>query len=135
MSENVRSTAGLILVLLPTVIYGGVSLLRFIQKRDPGYVENAVRQNLFRAGHAHAGVLLIFALVGLLYLDEADLGSGMESLVRICLVAAPILMPAGFFFSVASAKATKPNSLIALTYVGALALAVGTVTLGIGLLR
>lgn len=135
MTEDTQSTAGLILVILPTVMYGGISLLRFIQKRDPGYVENPVRQNLFRAGHAHAGVLLILALVALLYLDAAELSDGLRNLAQTCLIAAPILMPAGFFLSVASARATKPNGLIALTYVGAGALAVGAVTLGVGLLR
>ena len=57
-------TAGVFLVLVPTVAYGGVSLLGFISRRSPGYLDNPVRQNLFRAGHAHAGVLIILALVG-----------------------------------------------------------------------
>jgi hypothetical protein len=46
-------------VLVPTVAYGGVSLLGFISRRTPGYLDNPVRQNLFRAGHAHAGALII----------------------------------------------------------------------------
>ena len=90
-------TAGVFLVLVPTVAYGGVSLLGFISRRTPGYLDNPVRQNLFRAGHAHAGVLIILALVGLLYVDQADLGDGLKQLVRWCLAAAPILMPLGFF--------------------------------------
>ena len=64
MSSASLSTAGVILVLVPTVAYGGVSLLTFIRRRTPGYLDNPVRQNLFRAGHAHAGVLIILALVG-----------------------------------------------------------------------
>jgi hypothetical protein len=135
MTKATQSTAGVILIVLPTVMYGGVSLLRLIQKRDPGYVDNPVRQNLWRAGHAHAGVLLILALVGMLYLDSADLPTALTSFVRLCLVAAPILMPAGFFFSVASPRATHPNGLIALTYLGAVMLAAGALTLGVGLLR
>lgn len=135
MSEDLRSTAGVILVVLPTVMYGGVALLRYIHKRDPGYVDNPLRQNLFRAGHAHAGVLLILALVGFIYLDAADLSDGVKSVVQLCLVAPPILMPAGFFFSVVSPRATQPNRSIALVYLGAVFLAVGAVTLGIGLLR
>ena len=42
----------------------GVSLLGFISRRSPGYLDNPVRQKLFRAGHAHAGVLIILALRG-----------------------------------------------------------------------
>jgi hypothetical protein len=135
MSESVRSTAGVILVVIPAVIYGGVSLLEFLRRKSTGYVDNPLRQNLYRAGHAHAGVLLVLALVAMLYLDRADLGAGAKSLVRICLVLPPILMPLGFFLSVASPRATKPNALIALVYLGAVVLAVGTVVLGIGLLR
>ena len=113
----------------------GVSLLGFISRRTPGYLDNPVRQNLFRAGHAHAGVLIILALVGLLYVDQADLGDGLKQLVRWCLAAAPILMPLGFFLSVASPRAERPNRMILFTYVGGLLLAVGILTLGIGLLR
>jgi hypothetical protein len=112
-----------------------VSLLGFISRRTPGYLDNPVRQNLFRAGHAHAGVLIILALVGLLYVDQADLGDGLKQLVRWCLAAAPILMPLGFFLSVASPRAERPNRMILFTYVGGLLLAVGILTLGIGLLR
>ncbi|HVD15965.1 MAG TPA: hypothetical protein VNK73_16170 [Actinomycetota bacterium] len=127
-------TAGVILVLVPTVVYGGVSLLGFISHRTAGYLDNPVRQNLFRAGHAHAGVLIILALVGLLYVDQADLGDGLKQLVRTCLTFAPILMPLGFFLSVVSPRAERPNRMILFTYAGAVLLAVGTLTLGVGLL-
>jgi hypothetical protein len=127
-------TAGVILVLVPTVVYGGVSLLGFISRRTAGYLDNPVRQNLFRAGHAHAGVLIILALVGLLYVDQADLGDGLKQLVRSCLAFAPILMPVGFFLSVVSPRAERPNRMILFTYAGAVLLAVGALTLGVGLL-
>jgi hypothetical protein len=79
-------------------------------------------------------VLIILALVGLLYVDQADLGDGLKQLVRWCLIAAPILMPVGFFLSVVSPRAERPNRMILFTYGGGLLLAVGTLTLGIGLL-
>jgi hypothetical protein len=135
MSAASQSTAGVILVLVPTVVYGGVSLLTFIRRRTPGYLDNPVRQNLFRAGHAHAGVLIILALVGLLYVDQANLGDGLKQVVRSSLAFPPILMPLGFFLSVASPRAERPNRMILCTYAGAVLLAVGTLTLGIGLLR
>jgi hypothetical protein len=135
MSDATTSTAGIVLLVFPSVMYGGVSLLRLILKRDPGYMDNPVRQNLWRAGHAHAGVFLVLALVAMLYIEPADLSPPWESLARGCLVAAPILMPLGFFLSTASARATKPNALISLVYLGAVSLAIGTLTLGVGLLR
>jgi hypothetical protein len=134
VTPETQATAGVILLTVTAVEFGGVSLLRFLTSRTAGYVDNPLRQALFRAGHAHAGVLVIFALVGLLYLDAAAFSAGVRTLVQTCLVAAPILMPLGFFLSVANPRAERPNRLIALVYLGAAALAVGVVVLGAGLL-
>src|SRR5918994_7035288 len=60
------------------IAFGGARLLTMIFRREPGYLDNPVRQNLWRAGHAHAGVLLILTLVGLLLVDQADLSSGLR---------------------------------------------------------
>lgn len=135
MTPESASTAGVLLVTVPAIAYGGASLLRFINGRTPGYLDNPLRQNLFRAGHAHAGVLVILALLGMLYVDVANLSDSLKTLVRFLLVAPPILMPAGFFFSVASPRASRPNRLILLVYAGAAALVAGTLTLGVGLIR
>jgi len=55
-------------------------------------------------------------------------------LARNGIWAAAILMPAGFFFSAAGKGATSPNRFIVLLYVGVASLALGVVSLGIGLL-
>ena len=64
MSNESRRLAGILLIVLPTVMYGGVSVLSLLIG-DPKYMENPLRQDLWRAGHAHAGVWLILALVAL----------------------------------------------------------------------
>ena len=128
-------TAGILLVTVPAVEFGGITLLRFLTRRVPGYMDNPMRRGLWRAGHAHAGVLVLLALVAMLYVDAAELSEGLTTLVRVCFVVPPILMPLGFFLSVASPRAERPNRLIALVPLGGIALAVGAVTLGIGLLR
>ena len=133
-SSESRRLAGVLLVVLPTVMYGGVTLLNLLVG-DPRYMANPLRQNLWRAGHAHAGVLLVLALIALRYVDEANLPARLKPIARSFIPLAAILMPAGFFLSMVSPAATAPNSLIALTNVGAVALAVGVVTLGVGLLR
>ena len=134
MSDASKQLAGILFVVIPTIEFGGWSLLRMIARRVPGYLDNPVRQNLFRAGHAHAGVLLLLALVGILYVDQTDLSGGARTLVRTGLALAPILMPAGFFFSVLRPSDDRPNRLIVLVYLGALSLAVSAVTLGLSLL-
>ena len=134
MSTDSLHLAGVVLITVPAIAFGGARLLTMIFRREPGYLDNPVRQNLWRAGHAHAGVLVILALVGLLLVDQADLSSGLRWLVRYALVAAPILMPLGFFLSIASPRAQSPNRLVYLVPLGGLSLSVGAVILGLGLL-
>jgi len=134
MTYESRLLAGILLIILPTVMIGGVSILSLIIG-DPAYMENPLRQDLWRAGHAHAGVWLILALVALRYVDEANLSNAMKWLVRGSIPIAAILVPAAFFLSVLSPDATAPNALIYLAYVGAVLLAVGVLILGIGLVR
>ncbi|GGS55742.1 hypothetical protein GCM10010156_12820 [Planobispora rosea] len=133
MSPSSLSTAGVLLITVPAVAFGGVSLLTHIMRNLPGYLDNPVRRGLWRAGHAHAGVLVLFALVALLYIDQADLSDGIRGLARTLIVAAPILMPLGFFLSVVRPSDTEPNKLIWLVPLGGVSLAAGTLLLGIGL--
>ena len=134
MSPESRRLAGALLVILPTVMIGGVSVLTLLIN-DPAYMRNPLRQDLWRAGHAHAGVFLVLSLVALRYVDEAELGAGLKWLVRLAIPSAAILVPAAFFLSVLSPDATAPNGLIALAYIGAAVLATGVIVLGVGLLR
>jgi hypothetical protein len=134
MSTDSLHFAGAVLITVPAIAFGGARLLRMIFRREPGYLDNPVRQNLWRAGHAHAGVLVILTLVGLLLVDQADLSSDLRWLVRYALVAGPILMPLGFFLSIASPRAQSPNQLIYLVPLGGVSLSVGAVILGLGLL-
>ena len=134
MSRESRVTAGILLILLPAVVYGGTSILSLLIG-DPAYAQNGLRQDLWRAGHAHAGVLLILSLVTLRYVDEANLPRWLKSMARHSIPAAAILLPAAFFLSVLSPEATEPNAMIYLAFVGAASLALGVLVLGIGLIR
>jgi uncharacterized membrane protein len=102
---------------------------------DPTYADNALRQDLWRAGHAHAGVLLLLTLVVLRYVDETGLSEGTRWYVRLAVPAAAVLLPIAFFLSVLSPDATQPTPLVYLAYVGAALLVTGLLILGIGLLR
>ena len=134
MSTGSRIMAAILLIAVPTVEFGGLALLAMLTRRMPGYLDNPLRQNMFRAGHAHAGVWIIFALVALLWVDQIDFGEPVKWIIRVAFAAAPILMPLGFFLSVTRPDAQRPNAVITLVYLGGLSLGVGAVTLGIGLL-
>jgi drug/metabolite transporter superfamily protein YnfA len=122
------------MVVLPTVMIGGVALLRMLIA-DPAYMANPLRQDLWRAGHAHAGVFLVLSLILLRYVDEAALSEGWKRIARLCAPIAAILMPVAFFLSVLSPQAAKPNWLISLAFVAAGVLAFGLVVIGLGTIR
>jgi hypothetical protein len=134
MSPQSRLVAGIVLIIVPTVEIGGASILSLLIA-DPAYAQNELRQDLWRAGHAHAGVWLVLSLVALRYVDEATLSEIMRWVVRLAFPAAAVLMALGFFLSVLSEEATEPNALIYLTYVAGVVLAVGLLLLAVGLLR
>ena len=63
ISNVTRLFCGIILITVPTIEFGGVFLLKMLRTREPGYMDNPLRQSLFRAGHAHAGVIVILSLI------------------------------------------------------------------------
>lgn len=135
MTREAKMMAGIILLTVPTIQYGGYFLLTSLTNRSSGYMDNPLRQNFFRAGHAHAGVFVILSLVCQLLADAATLSTPWMWIARIGVPAAAILIPMGFFLSITSPAATQPNALVVLIYVGTAFLAAGVLTLGVGLLR
>jgi len=131
LSADARTTAGVLLLTIVFVEYGGTYLLRVVRGRHP---LTEFQRSFARAGHAHAGVLVSFALVCQILADATDLSGALATVARSGVPLAAILMPAGFFLSSMGRDATQPNRLIALLWVGAASLAAGVVTLGIGLL-
>ena len=135
MTHQARMMSGIILITVPTIQYGGYFLLISLMTKGSGYMENPLRQNFFRAGHAHAGVIVILSLVCQILADAAVLPAPILWFVRIGIPLSAILIEAGFFFSVLPPTATQASGAVSLIYAGAVILAVGVVTLGIGLLR
>src|SRR5260370_31133826 len=112
MSRESRMFAGILLVILPSVMSGGLTLLSFLTKSAPGYVDNPLRHDLWRAGHAHAGVYLVLSLVMLRYVDEAVLSPFWKWLARAGAPIAALLVPFSFFLSLASPTAQYPNGVM-----------------------
>jgi len=135
MTREARLMSGIILITVPTIQYGGYFLLTSLMDKGSGYMENPLRQNFFRAGHAHAGVIVILSLVCQMLADAAVLPSPLIWAVRIGVPLSAILISSGFFFSVLPPTATQASGAVTLICAGAVILAVGVVTLGVGLLR
>jgi hypothetical protein len=135
MTREARLMSGIILITVPTIQYGGYFLLTSLMNKDSGYMENPLRQNFFRAGHAHAAVIVILSLVCQMLADSATLPISLLWFVRIAVPFAAVLISAGFFFSVLPPTATQTNGAVSLIYLGAVVLAVAVVSLGIGLIK
>ena len=108
MTREARPMSGIILITVPTIQYGGYFLLTSLINKRSGYMENPLRQNFFRAGHAHAGVIVILSLICQMLADSATLPFSLLSFVRIGVPLAAILISAGFFFSVLPRTQHKP---------------------------
>src|SRR5918992_6402487 len=111
MSPQSRLVAGIVLIIVPTVEMGGASILSLLMA-DPAYAQNDLRQDLWRAGHAHGGVWLVLSLVALRYVDEASLSEGIKWVVRLAFPVAAVFLAPGFFFSLIPEEAGGPNGLI-----------------------
>lgn len=135
MTREARLISGIVLITVPTIQYGGYFLLTSLMNKSSGYMDNPLRQNFFRAGHAHAGVIVILSLVCQVLADSAVLPSGLLWAVRLAIPLAAILISAGFFFAVLPLNATQAGPAVGLIYLGAVCLAFGVLTLGVGLLR
>lgn len=122
---------GVLLLFLVTVESGGYFLTKVVR----GHTEaNELQRSFFRAGHAHAAVLLVLSILLLVVLDGVELGAPLGGLARIGVPVAAILMPAGFFLSVVGKDPARPNSLVVLLWLGVASLTADLLAAGIGLL-
>jgi hypothetical protein len=132
LTDNSRHIAGVVLLTIVTIEFGGWFLTRIVRGAVP---ITPFQKSFARAGHGHAGVLVILSLVGLLYADIADLDGFWGWVGRLGVPIAAVLMSAGFFASSAGkGEVTKPNGAIVVVWLGAASLAAGVLSLGIGLL-
>ena len=131
LSDASRTTAGVLLLALVTVETGGLYLVRIVRGAAPA---TEFQEKFARAGHAHAAVLLLLALVCQVLADSTNQTGALSWLSRSGVAVSALLMPGGFFFSSMGAGRTEPNPLIALVFAGAALLAASLISLGVGLL-
>jgi hypothetical protein len=134
LSREARLVAGLTLLAVPTIMYGGVTLLGILTRGaagiSPGNLAlDQTQWALFRAGHAHAGVWVVLSLVMQVLLDSAVLSSKSRWLARIAAPVAAVGISGGFFGLAYNA------GFMWLLYFGAACLVVAVLLTGVGLLR
>lgn len=131
LSDDSRQLAGVLFLALVSVETGGLYMLKIVRGQQ---ALTPFQEKFARAGHAHAGVLLVLALLCQPFVDATELSGGWEWVARSGVAVSALLMPGGFFFSSMGRGRTEPNRLIVLVLAGAGLLAVSLTTLGVGLL-
>lgn len=106
-------------VALPTVMYGGYTLLGLFTKQG---ALTPFRRTWFRAGHAHAGVLLLMALLYIDYLARTALAATTKHVACGLFVAGVLAQSGGFFVHMARGAPDTRSVGTAITSAGAVLL-------------
>lgn len=130
LSPDSLRLAGVLLLTVVAIESGGYYMLSLWTRRN---TKTPFQIGFARAGHAHAGVLVILSLVIQIYVDAAGMTGVLGAIARQGVPAAAILMPAGFFLGSIGAGRTSPSRFIWLTIAGTVTLAAGVLAAGFGL--
>lgn len=130
MDPILTIVAGATILTVIGIMSGGTFLLR-IATRGLGF--NGLQKTFFRAGHAHAGVLVLLGLVSLLLTSAVGAALAWQW-ASVGVLASAILIPGGFFLSVLGRDPQRPGRAIALLWVGAVVLAASLLAVGIGVI-
>lgn len=130
LDNSHQIVTGVVLLSVIGIAYGGTFLLRVFRGGVP---TNDLQKSFFRAGHAHAGVLVILGLLVMLLTELNEVPQPWSALSGLVLIAA-VFMPAGFFLSVIGSDPQRPNAFIGVLWLGAALLTVGLAAAGFGLI-
>lgn len=101
LSRDARLVSGITLLVVPTIMYGGWTLLGILTRGavspSPNVHLDDTQWALWRAGHAHAGVWTILSLLLQIFLDSTGLSVPATWLARICGPLGAVFLSAGFF--------------------------------------
>ncbi|HSY57116.1 MAG TPA: hypothetical protein VK834_11745 [Bradyrhizobium sp.] len=116
-------------IALPTVMYGGYSLLQLIKR---GNVLTPAQVNFFRAGHAHAGVLTLMSLLYYMFLGQTSLSLPVKHAACAAMVVGILAQSGGFFIHLFPERASLGTKV---TLTGAVILVCAIAVLIYGLLN
>ena len=117
-------------IALPTVMYGGYALLGLLTRDGL----TPFQQTFFRAGHAHAGVLLLLSLLYHSYLEQTTLHPAIKVGAAAVVLVGILAQSGGFFLHMAIGQPGAPSLGTTITTMGAVLLAAAIVLLVYGLI-
>lgn len=134
MSDATRWMVAIAFVSLPTIAFGGYFLLSILKKQAGTEGISIIQREYFKAGHAHAGVLVLLGIIGQIVLDYSRFNETAVSAIRGGLFIAPLLISGGFFGGAPKSPEVKPGNLVKLIPIGAIVLSISTLGVGLSLL-
>lgn len=134
MSEAARWMVAIGFIALPTIAYGGYFLLSVLKRKVGTENITPAQKDYFRAGHAHAGVLVTLSIIGQIVLDYSNFDDWLTWTFRIGLLVSPILISAGFFGGAPKTADGPVGPLVKLISIGAVIFSISALGVGIGLL-
>jgi hypothetical protein len=134
LSREATLVSGVTLLAVPTIMYGGITLLGLLTHGLAGSAPSAlaldaIQWALWRAGYAHAGVWVILSLVMQILLDSTRLLPPLRWWARLSAPVAAVTVSGGFL-----GVAFFPPFWW-LLYFGGLSLLGALLLTGVGLLR
>ena len=134
MSRDAKLMAGITILVVPTIMYGGWTLLGILTQGTVGPASAGLKLTdtqwaLWRAGHAHAGVWTVFSILLQVLLDSTRLSAALVWLARVCAPVSAVALSGGFF-----GLAFSPSFRL-LLYLGICTLLIALLTTAVGLLR
>lgn len=127
-----RALTALVLFAIVTVEFGGWSLLGFLTSQDS---LTPFQEQFFRAGHGHAGVLLVLALVFLIIVERTAFSARTQLWLSLTLLLGVVFQSGGFFLHMLAGEENAASAGTLVTRFGAVLLAMALVGLGVGVLR
>lgn len=134
MSDASRWMVAIAFISLPTIAFGGYFLLSILKRQAGTENISPIQREYFKAGHAHAGVLVILGIIGQIVLEYSLFNDTLVWVMRIGLFIAPLLVSGGFFGGAPKTSEGKPGSLVRLVPIGAVVMSLSTLGVGLSLI-
>jgi hypothetical protein len=112
-------------------MFGGYSLLRLLNRGD---ALTPFQVDCFRAGHAHAGVLLLLSLLYYIFLDRTALTASVKHGACVALFVGILAQSGGFFLHMMVGGPKRASIGTNVTIAGAALLACAVIILVYGLI-
>lgn len=117
-------------IAIPTVMYGGYALLNLLVRQGL----SPFQEQYFRAGHAHAGVLLLMALLYHHFLEQTSLPNRVKVGAAVVVLVGILAQSGGFFLHMGIGRPGEASLGTTITTIGAVLLASAIFILVYGLI-